>query len=275
MTNVELTFEAVDDLTGAYARGMLNPARVNVLFSPSRLGPLIELALTANSDRHGPLLNGSFLDHLTQCDLRAALSSPHNIWFDGARRRGFMRTVFDPSSNDDTPTRTSFYMAARVSAGAVGFSTLVSQSLAAAMREMESNIHEHSGKAGTGILAFHAASTHFEFVAADSGNGVLATLRTAPEFRTLTDHGRAMHAAMQEGVSKYGRAANRGNGFRDLFIGLANLNADLRFRSGDHALSIGGTNPELKMARLDQKPNFQGFLASVRCNLTQPSGMTH
>jgi hypothetical protein len=140
---------------------------------------------------------------------------------------------------------------------------------------MESNILEHSERSSTGLLAFQARKSHFEFVVADSGVGVLATLREAPEYRNLSDHGRAMHAALQDGVSRYGRAANRGNGFRDLFLGLANLNADLRFRSGDHALTISGPRPDLKMARLDQKAHFQGFLASVRCALILPSGATH
>ena len=126
-----------------------------------------------------------------------------------------------------------------------------------------------------GHLAFQARASSFEFVAADSGRGVLATLREAPEFQSLTDHGRALHAALHEGVSRYGKAANRGNGFRDLFRGLADLNANLRFRSGDHALTISGPRPELKMARLDQKAHFQGFLASAHCHLLRASGAIH
>ena len=275
MRKIELTFDAVDDLVGAHSRGRLNPSRVDISFSASSIGPLVELAMTASSGRHGPLLKTPLLDNLTQVDLRTALGGAQDVWFDPMRRRGFMRTVFDPLNPTHDDTRTNFFLAARVAAGAVGFSTPVAQSLAAAIKEMESNVHEHSGKAGTGILAYFAAPTHFEFVVSDSGIGVLDTLRQAPEYRNLTDHGRAMHAALQEGVSRYGRAANRGNGFRDLFIGLANLNTDLRFRSGDHALTISGKNPDLKHARLDQKTHFQGFLAAVHCRITPLPGVTH
>ena len=60
-----------------------------------------------------------------------------------------------------------------------------------------------------------------------------------------------------------------------LFLGLASFNADLRFRSGDHALTISGPNPDLKVAQLAQKPFFQGFLASVRCDLPVVSCTTY
>ena len=275
MRRPELTFDAVDDLVGAHSRGKLNCSGLDISFSPSRLGPLVELGMASSTGRHGPLLRGPLLDSSTHADLRAALAGTQDVWFDHDRRRGLMRTVFDPLNPNHDVTRVAFFMSVRVAAGAIGFPAAVAQSLAAAIKEMESNVHEHSANACTGLLAYYAAPTHFEFVATDSGVGILETLRQAPEFRSLTDHGRAMHAALQEGNSKFGRAANRGNGFHDLFIGLANLNADLRFRSGDHALTISGANPDLKKARLDQKAFFQGFLVSVLCRVTPPSLVTH
>jgi anti-sigma regulatory factor (Ser/Thr protein kinase) len=246
-----------------------------VSFAPSRIGPLIELAFEANAGRHGPLLHTPWLDLFTQRDLRAALEGADNVWLDGTRRRGFLRTVFDPLNANDDTIRTSFLIAARVSAQASGFPIPIAQGLAAAIREMESNIREHSGRAETGILAFQALPSAFEFVVADCGIGVLATLRESSEFKSLSDHGRALHAALQDDVSRYGRGSGRGNGFRDLFLGLAGLNADLRFRSGDHALTISGPRPDLKRARLDQKVPFQGLLASVRCQLPGRPSVTH
>lgn len=259
-----LTFDVVEDLVGAHSRGRLASAR-RVYYAPTEVCPLIELMMEGNEDRVGPLLQAGWLDSLTQLDLRLALASQQNIWLDGSKGRGFMRTVFDPRVEDDDLQRNRFLIAARSAAESVGFVKSVAQSLAAAMREMESNIHEHSGAAGTGILAFQARPSLFEFVAADSGDGVLATLREDEEFADLTDHGLAMHAALQENVSRYGRNSGHGNGFRDLFLGLAHLNADLRFRSGDHALLISGPHPELKTARLAQKNPYKGFLAAVRC----------
>jgi anti-sigma regulatory factor (Ser/Thr protein kinase) len=274
MGRSELTFEVVDDLVAARARGRLLRSQTDVIFAPSSVGPLIELAFEGNSGRYGPLLESGFLDSFTQSDFRAALRSARNVWLDGMQHRGFMRTAFDPSKVWDDLARTQFLMAARKSAEAAGFPTATAQSLSAAIREMESNVHEHSETAATGIIAFQARSSDFEFVVADAGVGILASLRQAPEFERLSDHGRALHAALQEGASRYGHSGNHGNGFRDLFRGLADLNANLRFRSGDHALTISG-RPDLRQAVLVQKAHFQGFLASVRCHLPALSAAMH
>jgi len=268
-----LTFEVVDDLVGARARGRLT-AQPQMCFAVKDVSPLIELMFEATNGRVGPLLHTPWLDHVSQIDLRTALASKQDIWLDGPRRRGFMRTTFSPLVENDDLQRNRFLMAARSAAEAAGLVKPVAQSLAAAMRELESNIHEHSGRAASGILAFQSRASLFEFVAADSGVGVLATLREDEEFADLTDHGLAMHAALQDNVSRYGRASGHGNGFRDLFLGLAHLNADLRFRSGDHALLVSGPQPELKTARLAQKTPFQGFLAAVRCQPMMPSSAT-
>jgi hypothetical protein len=268
-----LTFDVVDDLVGAHARGRLTGTPV-ARYAPSEIGPLVELMMAANVGRTGPLLQTDWLDIATQMDLRTALATSQNIWLDAPWRRGFMRTTFDPRNEADDLQRNRFLIAARAAAETSGLVKSVAQSLAAALRELESNIHEHSGNAATGILAFQARPSLFEFVAADSGDGVLATLREDEEFGDLTDHGLAMHATLQDSVSRYGRTSGHGNGFRDLFLGLAHLNADLRFRSGDHALLISGPKPELKTARLAQKAPYQGFLASVRCRPIMPESQT-
>lgn len=273
LPHAALTFEAVDDLVGAYARGRLRgPPKVQ--FAAQDLCPLIELMMTANSGRTGPLLHSPWLDSSTQMDLRSALAGRDNLWLDGTRSRGFLRTSFDPLIEADDIARNQFLIAARSAAEGSGLSKMVAQCLAAALRELESNIHEHSGAARTGILAFQARPSLFEFIAADNGAGVLATLHEDEEFTDLTDHGLAIHAALQDNVSRYGRNSGHGNGFRDLFLGLAYLNADLRFRSGDHALLIRGPQPELKTARLAQKTFYNGFLAAVRCQPMVPTSAT-
>jgi anti-sigma regulatory factor (Ser/Thr protein kinase) len=273
LPQASLTFEVVDDLVGAYARDRLK-GTPQVRFAVTELCPLIELMMEDSNGRIGPLLHTPWLDATTQIDLRAALASNQNLWLDDGRRRGFMRTIFDPRVEADDLQRNRFLIAARSAAEQCGLTKTTAQCLAATLRELESNIHEHSEAAETGILAFQARPSLFEFVAADSGIGVLATLREDEEFADLTDHGIAMHAALQENVSRYGRDSGHGNGFRDLFLGLAHLNADLRFRSGDHALLINGPQPELKTARLAQKSPYKGFLAAVRCEPMAPASTT-
>ena len=205
--------------------------------------------------------------------MRDALSSADSEWFGELRNQGFLRTVFNPLDGANTPVRTRFLMAARRAAEDMSsLSVTTAQSLAAALREMESNVYEHSSHSSSGVMAYHAQPGRFEFVVADAGVGVLATLKQAPEYRDLSDHGKALQITLQPGASRYGAAANRGMGFKDLFIGLADLNANLRFRSGDHALTISGARPDLKSAQLAQKAFFPGFLVSVQCNA--PAGPT-
>lgn len=275
MLREPLTFDAVDDLVAAHVRGRLNRNDPHVRFSPTAIGPLIELAYEDTDGRCGPLLRSAWLDHLTQSDLRAALLSKADLWLDTERRRGFMRTTVSPLDPAGDDTRNTFLIAARVAAAKIGLSGSLASTLAAALREMESNIHEHSERPESGILAFQARGNVYEFIAADAGLGVLDTLREAKEFRDLADHGRALHLALQENVSRHGRDPNHGNGFRDLFLGLAQLNANVRFRSGDHALTITGPQPDLKTAHLAQKTNFHGLFASVECRALQRSSVHH
>lgn len=274
MQVTDLTFDAVDDLVGAYQR-QRSTQPTEYRFVPDRIGPLIELAFQDSNGRSGPLLGSTWMDQAGQLDMRRALAASDNVWFDASRLRGFMRGTFSPAEPSHDTTRTGFLVAARIAAGKAGFSTAIAQSMVAAIREMESNIHEHSQLSETGLVAFQATSSSFEFVAADCGVGVLSTMQESPDFPTLNDHGRALHLALQEGVSRYGQSAHRGMGFRELFLGLASLNADLRFRSGDHALTISGPHPELKVARLAQKPVYQGFLVSVRCELPRVARTLH
>ena len=103
----ELTFEVVDNLVGAYARERLSEVP-QARFAPRHICPLIELMMEASDGRAGPLLQSEWLDAITQRDLRIALASRQNIWMDEGRRRGFMRTVFDPRIEPTTCIETAF-----------------------------------------------------------------------------------------------------------------------------------------------------------------------
>jgi hypothetical protein len=85
----------------------------------------------------------------------------------------------------------------------------------------------------------------------------------------LVDHGDALKLALQDGVTRFGSSEDRGHGFRPLFTGLANLNGALRFRSGDHALTIDGYQPIALRSRIARKVTVDGFFVSVRCKIAQ------
>lgn len=260
-----LTFAQVDDLALAAERGRLvNGIPDSIRWVVGDLGPLIELShLTAT--RLLPLPEtGNWLSLNDMADFYRAMTDGMEQWTRADTRNiGFLRTEARPPA--DMTTWTAFGVAAQKAAVAAGFENKVAGQLVGSILEMQSNIYEHSEAPQTGLLAFRAVPGVFEFVAADRGVGVLKSLRQSAAHAELADHGTALQLTLTEGCSRFGDGIGRGMGFRPLFIGLANLRGSLRFRSGDHALTIDGDHPALVMARLIQKPPLGGFFVSVRC----------
>jgi len=256
-------FAALDDLAFAADRDRLGGRELPRLKARD-VGPVIELSQFATKGllpgpREAGWLELEGLDHLMR-----ALDDGKTRWVcRDSGRMGFLRT--GTAAPEDETVWTGFGLAAQKAATAAGFRKRIAAQLTAALGELHSNVYEHSGEPETGLIAFRAQANRFEFVVADSGIGVLESLRSYDEYAGLCDYGEALRLALTDGVSRYGPAAGRGQGFRPLFIGLANLNGVLRFRSGDHALLIDGQNPSLMTARPAQKPRIPGFLVSVSC----------
>ena len=263
-----LTFSAVDELGFAAAAGQLDVGHWPAVYALTRLGPVVELLylvkcgqLPAEIVRRWLVPNGAE-------SMLAALNESRERWMSGDRHLGFVR-AHRTGANADT-FLTAFLMDAKRACRDIGqFLGTTPGQLAAAMQELESNIHEHSEASRTGILAYRAAPGFFEFVAADRGIGILQSMRQCPAFSTMADHGRALESALAEGTSRFGCFEGRGFGFRPIFRGLLNLHGLLRFRSGDHALTMSGISPQLSTAQLAEKPVIDGFFASVtaRCHV--------
>jgi len=262
-----LTFSTLDDLAFAAEKGRLDRLPSGLSIVAADLGPIIEFeqlgaAGLLPAPEKAPWLA---LDGISS--LYSALKSGRERWVcPTLRNQGFFRTGVVPL-RDEVPW-TGFGLAAQQAAVAAGFPNRLAAQLVGAIGEMHSNIYEHSGASETGMVAFKARPGVFEFVLADRGMGVLESLRSASEYASLTDHGEALRLTLTDGVSRYGAGSNRGRGFRPLFIGLANLSGSLRFRSGDHALTIDGQTPSLVTAQTAQKPYLPGLLASVSCRFT-------
>jgi hypothetical protein len=261
-----LTFAAVDDLAFAAERGRLQGGSASTVFMPAEIGPLIELAKLSGHGHLPSMKANPWIALGTYSAFYDAIMAGHEQWIcPRSHRLGFIRTTWDPLGDDTRWTR--FCYQAQRAAVAGDCPKRIAAELVGAIGELQSNIYEHSQAVRTGLIAFRTAQRHFEFVVSDRGIGILASLRSCLDYASLHDHGKALSLALEDGHSRHGLAAGRGTGFRQLFIGLANLNGALRFRSGDHALTIDGRNPTLMMAKLAQKPYIKGFIASVSCSL--------
>ncbi|WFU13034.1 hypothetical protein QA646_27135 (plasmid) [Rhizobium sp. CB3090] len=146
-----------------------------------------------------------------------------------------------------------------------GFSNDHSGKFLAAIDELWSNVVDHSQKSDTGYIAFSLEPKRFEFIVADHGVGVLASLKSNPAYADLTDHGRAIELVLSEGVSRYYTEDGHGFGFRPLFVGLANIARSLRFRSGDHAREIVRVDEGAPVSRTYEVAFLAGFFCSVVC----------
>jgi len=260
----QLMFGDVDGLAFAAARGKLNQANLPSIYAPRQLGPLLELLqLYAGGRIPRP---GNWLALNSAATFVAAFEQANESWVCPQNQHaGFTRAA---RHGPDADSRlTGFLMTAkRAGREIAGLPAMVSGQLVAAMEELENNIHEHADAPETGILAYRAEPGAFEFVVADRGIGVLRSLRPCEAYAALPDEGKALEAALTDGVSRHGPNSNHGHGFRPIFTGLVNLHGELRFRSGDYAITMDGTSPELATARITQKAPIDGFFASVRCH---------
>lgn len=117
-------------------------------------------------------------------------------------------------------------------ASKAGLERQFAKALTGTVEEMASNILEHSDYLASGLVGYRWSTFEFEYVVADSGIGVLESLRTNPQYSYLSGHLEALQTALQEGESRHGHNIGRGLGFRDLIKNIANRNSFLRFHSG-------------------------------------------
>ena len=260
---MHLDFKLLDDLTLAIARKRLDARSYLSRAAVSRLGPLAELAILARAKNY----HSMSLDCLPNSALKEALDRAlsktggaggvHGSSNGG--QFGFIATSRDPAAEDQTEW-VAFCRKAQEAAESAGLPKVEAQQLVGALREMEENIQLHSARPDDGMVGYCATTEACEFVIADSGIGVLRSLQSCPDYSDLRDGGTALKIALSDGASRFGRTSGHGYGFHGLFVGLANLSGDLRFRSGDHALTIDGSNLSLLHSRLDQRAYLQGFV---------------
>lgn len=234
--------------------------------------PLVAAELCAYFEWYWLRSGGQLLGRLQKrgpfADLHSKLCSGVAHWSTAALpARGFIRVT--RAHTDLTEANwIQFRYELQRSAVAAGFSATWAKEIVGAIGELEDNIHVHSRRARSGLLAYWIEGEELELVVLDQGIGVLESLREAPEFAHLVDHGTALRKAVQNGNSGYGVGIGRGWGFNDLFRGLANSKARIRLRSGDHVLSVDG-QIGLPSASLRQCAPGNGFLTSVRVSSTR------
>jgi hypothetical protein len=263
---ISASFETTDDLLWQAVAGRLPTLGGVRLGRSGRIGPLVELAtaMAALPDAYRAVSVEPPVFHQIIRALRERA-----VTGAGARDRAGVFPLSRHDPEGDGPDRLiwdQWTKHAENSAVAAGLARGLAAGLMGALGELLDNVFEHSGRPESGVVAYAASEAAFEFVVADAGRGVLASLRENPEFSGLTDSGTALRVAASDGASRHARSTGHGYGIGRLFRALAHDAAELRFRSGDYALRIWGDAPSLAgQVELAQKAWLDGLAVSVRC----------
>lgn len=148
-----------------------------------------------------------------------------------------------------------------------GFSTNLAGGLAGAVVEMTDNVWQHRDIESPGLVVYQVRRRQFAFSVADTGIGVLASLRKNPRHRQLTSSMDAVRSAIEPGVSRFENGG--GMGYPSLLHALADLWGTARIRSGEAGLIIDRTQHERKK-NCCYLPWLPGVHVAVRCSLDPP-----
>ena len=262
MINTQADFTAADDILQEAACERLAGHGPIVIETSGRVGPVVELTLASLQfavQYRSVTVQGGFAAHL-----RRALRSGQPFGSDyhdvvGAFPLGAENPIIVTSALWDQWT-----LHAESIAKTKRLNGQLVASLIGAMVEIQDNVYEHSGAPQTGLFVYAVTPSSFEFVVADRGVGVLQTLRQNPHYADIADAGAALREVNRDGVSRFPADTGRGQGFNQLFRALVGHNAELRFRSGDHALTMRPTSDALHGETvLAQVAPLNGFTVSV------------
>jgi hypothetical protein len=255
-------FAGADDLLWAAQTGRLERlGRVRVLRS-GRIGPLIEILMARRA--HSAALAAVTLAAPFAALVEAALERGEVSGTGFEARSGVFPLRRYAAEGDGADLWSLWKMRAEQAAMASGFPRPLAAGIIGAMGELQDNVFCHSRRPETGIVAYAATTGVFEVVVADSGIGVLASLRECADYAQLRDAGAALKVAVEDGNSRFGRASGHGFGMGQMFRALANHDGELRFRSDDHALTVWGHSPSLQAhVELGHKAHLGGMTISV------------
>jgi hypothetical protein len=149
-----------------------------------------------------------------------------------------------------------------------GFPIDLARGLTGAVVEMVDNIWLHSETTQSGLLAYQVRRRKFAFSVADTGIGVLASLKKNPRYEQLSSSMEAIRWAIRPGVSRFD---DGGLGFSNLVRALSDLWGNARIRSGEAGVLIDRTGSARKKDFV-YLPHLPGTHVSVRCSLDPPSG---
>lgn len=232
------------------------------------LGPILEVASLAQSSARWSKFAKERLPRHIASPLRNARRTPlQTFTYSQAEQTAGFMCLDDVSADVFRPALLAFDTEAR---RMMRFKRNAPQSkglICGAVGEMLDNVFEHSGASKTGIVGFLGTPEYLDISVSDAGMGVMASLRQNSAYAYLSDAGMALALAIRDGTSRYSTTADgegRGHGFSTLFRGLNSLDAEIRLRSGDYSLEVGGKALMERAPTISQKAQLPGLVVTFR-----------
>lgn len=265
-----LTFQYLDDLAMAADKRGKNVTAYFSELDDFPIGPFVEWLLLSRMVATTLPSLASFGAVPVVAQLLDALgNSGRPVFVDGSNGSvGFIRITRDFEDVDNAGWA-KFKMQMSTKAQIAFLAGAEARALVGALEEIENNVLQHSQRSHDAVVAFVAKPDEFSFVVGDNGIGPLSSFRSCSEYEYLADHGEALRLTLADGASRYGHSSGHGKGYNSLFIGLAMMQANLRFRTGNKMLSIRGVGPSRAADTITDRTFLQGFLASVVCRSPQ------
>lgn len=227
---------------------------------PGSFGPLIELVWRRTYDGSVPELTNLAITRRAQVLAEALSSNQMGYAVNGQSAAAAIRVTWDHSKSEERLYE--FCSLAQAAAERIGIHRKTAVQLVGTIQEFEDNIHEHSHRSASGLVAFSASKGEFEFVVADEGVGVLKSLQSSAAHLGIGTHSDALLGVAVDGLTRHGAGSGHGGGFRQLYVSLYSLNSTIRLRTGNAILVIDGQRKETE---LRDSLNIPGFIISTAC----------
>lgn len=150
-----------------------------------------------------------------------------------------------------------------------GFTPMTAKALTGAITEIITNIWEHARSTSPALLAYQLDPERVAVGIADLGIGVLASLRSNPQYQSLTSSMAALKKAMDVGVSRL-HDEGRGYGFDTVLRAVADQWGGVRLRTGEAILEFQGTS-NVRHAAASYGVNLPGLQVAFSCGTSPPT----
>jgi hypothetical protein len=263
METFRADFSVADDMLQEAVHSRLAGRGQIIIEKSGRIGPIVEIALAARrlSDQYRSVrIKGAFAEKLHRSMITGVPFGNGYADIAGA----FPLPLENPVTRCEVWNQWTLHV--NNIARTKGFDAHLISLLIGALLEIQDNVYEHSCAPETGLVAYAVTENSLEFVVADGGVGVLNTLRQNPDYARISDSGSALQEVIKGGVSRFPSESGRGQGYNQLFRAMVGQNAEIRFRSGDHVLTLKPSDEALRgTTTVAQTAELDGLTVSVIC----------